>query len=760
MEPDGSRMRGAAAENGGAGRVDLAHVRDFRLGAMEVRPSSREVLIGTVREALEPRVMQVLVALARAPGTVVSRDDLFECCWEGRIVGEDAMNRVISKLRRLSEQAGGGSFTIETIPRVGYRLWPAEGAEPEPPAPEAAAPLSSPARSGALSPRRLVIAAGAIVLLAAAAAFAVSRLSPDARAAEPALAVLPFDDLSPGGGQAYFSEGVAEEILSELASHGVKVIGRTSARQFAEGDADLPTLRRALAVSHVLEGSVRSAGGRTRVVVRLVQTSDGSQVWAEEFDRDAGDIFAVQDQIGATVARRLSGRLGGRGQGEPAGPAAAAEVDAYNLYLAGRARLRERTEPALNAAEGLFARAVKLDPQSAPAWAALAETKALLMRRMPATEGERIDRVQEEARRLAMHAIKLAPERAEGYVALGQVERGDAPSRAIKPLETALKLDPSRSDARIWLGNAYTAEGRYREGLDQIRVAYTSEPLWFNANDNLVAMLSSFGLTAEADAVIRRWEANAAQPDKAAELRADLAFDRGDLSEALKWRRAASGDLRGPEIGHLYAALRMSERARSAVPAVEARIQDLFHARDLAGMQRAVQKQGPGLWTLPGDAWFAAMLFNASGRSDLTYALYSERFPTPQAFCAWATKSPEAAASFAYALIKAGQPGPAKTILDCSEPPIRRWLGTGFMKNYNEIELAQIAALRGQREAALAGIERAVANGWMGQHTTLSDLRLHMAFESLFAEPRFRVAAARVDGAVEHERREALAVVP
>jgi hypothetical protein len=273
-------------------------------------------------------------------------------------------------------------------------------------------------------------------------------------------------------------------------------------------------------------------------------------------------------------------------------------------------------------------------------------------------------------------------------------------------------------------------------------------------------MLSGFGLTAEAEAVIRRWELNAGQPDRAPQLRADLAFDRGDLSEALRQHRLASGALKGAEVGHIYGALRLPDRARAAVPASEARIQDLFHARDLPGMQRAVQKQGPGLWTMPGDAWFAAMLFNASGRSDLTYGLYSERFPTPQAFCAWATKSPEAAASFAYALIKNGQAEPAKTILDCSEPPIRRWFGTGFMKNYNEIELAQIAALRGQREAALAAIERAVANGWMGQHTGLSDLRLHMPFESLFAEPRFRVAAARVDGAVEHERREALAVAP
>src|SRR5690349_6542545 len=122
--------------------IDLAREPDFALGASRVSPSTREVLRGSERELLEPRLMQVLVALFQANGRVVSRDELIARCWEGRIVGEDAINRAISRLRRLSEVDHEASFQLETIPRVGYRLMPAgmppapvEGAASTPPAP-------------------------------------------------------------------------------------------------------------------------------------------------------------------------------------------------------------------------------------------------------------------------------------------------------------------------------------------------------------------------------------------------------------------------------------------------------------------------------------------------------------------------------------------------------------------------------------------------------------------------------------------------
>lgn len=160
--------------------IDLAHVGDFPLGAMLVRPSVREVAYGAASETLEPRVMQVLVALAQAGGAVVSRDDLIVRCWEGRIVGEDAINRVIGRLRRLSELDDGASFAIETIPRVGYRLTAVGAAAlfsiPSMRLPVAVAEKPADAvPATAIRPikRGWFIALGAAVALAAAAGLAV-----------------------------------------------------------------------------------------------------------------------------------------------------------------------------------------------------------------------------------------------------------------------------------------------------------------------------------------------------------------------------------------------------------------------------------------------------------------------------------------------------------------------------------------------------------------------------------------------------------
>jgi DNA-binding winged helix-turn-helix (wHTH) protein len=102
--------------------IDLGHEPDFALGALRVSPSTREVMRAGWTESLEPRVMQVLVALSQVQGRVVSRDDLIARCWEGRVVGEDAINRAIGRLRKLARTDQGASFVIETIPRIGYRL--------------------------------------------------------------------------------------------------------------------------------------------------------------------------------------------------------------------------------------------------------------------------------------------------------------------------------------------------------------------------------------------------------------------------------------------------------------------------------------------------------------------------------------------------------------------------------------------------------------------------------------------------------------
>lgn len=141
-------------------RIDLAHAAPFRIGILDVRPDLRQVTDADgAPEIVEPRVMQVLVALTRAQGAVVSRDDLTHSCWEGRVVGEDAINRVIARLRRLAGGIGANSFTIETVTRVGYRLVPTPGTS------EAVADPATPAAPRRT--RRTVLVGGAIAATAA-----------------------------------------------------------------------------------------------------------------------------------------------------------------------------------------------------------------------------------------------------------------------------------------------------------------------------------------------------------------------------------------------------------------------------------------------------------------------------------------------------------------------------------------------------------------------------------------------------------------
>ncbi|HEX5281369.1 MAG TPA: winged helix-turn-helix domain-containing protein [Micropepsaceae bacterium] len=166
------------SEDSADGAIELAHSPDFALGAVVVRPSNRMLENGANREVLEPRVMQVLVALVQARGAVVSRDDLVRRCWEGRAVSEDAINRCIARLRRISEADAGRHFTIDTIPRVGYRLIAAEAVAPAVSeshlAPPAAPPPPQPAIAGPAIARRPWVRFAAITAGAAGVIFALN----------------------------------------------------------------------------------------------------------------------------------------------------------------------------------------------------------------------------------------------------------------------------------------------------------------------------------------------------------------------------------------------------------------------------------------------------------------------------------------------------------------------------------------------------------------------------------------------------------
>ena len=301
--------------------IDLAREARFTLGGVEVRPASRELAADGRREVLQPRIMQVLVALARRRGEVVSRDDLIAACWGGLVVGEDSIHRCIAAIRRVAESWGG--FSVETVARVGYRL---DGP---------ALPVGEPAL--------------------------------------PLLAVLAFDNLSGDPEMAYFSDGVSEEIQETVArGSALKVIGKASSFQFRGADKAASHVGAALKATHVLDGSVRRSGQRVRISAQLVECAGSTTLWSERFDRDLTDIFTLQDEIAAEVAAALKTAFAPTAAARPVDPAG------YDLYLKARdesARLgvAERVE--------MLERVVALAPDFALAWVELANRRFDLAQR-------------------------------------------------------------------------------------------------------------------------------------------------------------------------------------------------------------------------------------------------------------------------------------------------------------------------------------------------------------------------------------------
>lgn len=305
----------------------------------------------------------------------------------------------------------------------------------------------------------------------------------------PVLAVLPFADLSPQKDKEYFAEGVAEEILSILASDpGIKVIGRTSSSRFKGQSADLQAMRKSLGVTHVLEGSARTDGDQLRMSVRLINASDGTHIWAEEYERQLSNIFAVQDEIGRSVADRLRGALA------PAQVARArptTDIDAYTLYLAGRAKLRQRREQAIRETQLLARKAISADPGYAPAYALMAEATRQLADHEFSYGTVPLPQARAEALPFAQRALRLAPGSEEGLGALGLILFPDAD--AVAPLKKAIQLDPARAELRLWLGLTYDWLGLHAQALELYRQVYSIEPLWWPAVNRLALTLGGLG---------------------------------------------------------------------------------------------------------------------------------------------------------------------------------------------------------------------------------------------------------------------------
>ena len=260
---------------------------------------------------------------------------------------------------------------------------------------------------------------------------------------EPAVAVLPFADMSQEKDQAYFCEGIAEEIINSLSQiKGLRVASRTSTFRYRASGADSREIARKLRVGTLLEGSVRKSGDRLRIAVQLTSAESAFQLWAARYDREMKDIFAIQDEIASAVAQALEVRFGGNGEATAHRPTTT-NVRAYDLYLRGRSYYYQYSPRGIEFALQLFLRAIEADSAYARAYAGLADCWSYLY-----LYSKRNETVRAQADWASRKALELDPDCAAAQAAHGfSLSMGGQDQEAEEAFERAKELDPDLFEA-------------------------------------------------------------------------------------------------------------------------------------------------------------------------------------------------------------------------------------------------------------------------------------------------------------------------
>ena len=301
------------------------------------------------------------------------------------------------------------------------------------------------------------------------------------------IAVLPFVNADGDKSNAYFAEGIQDEILSRLSKIAeLKVISRTSTEKYKNSQLNLREIGRQLGVANILEGQVQAVGDQVRITVQLINSSTDSHLWADTYDRKLTDIFGVESEVAQRIASSLRARLTG-----PEKRAIAARptenAQAHQLFLKGRFFWNKRTGPDLQTAADYFQQAISTDPSYANAYAGLAQTKLL----MPFYNAATAEDAFPAARAAATRAIELDDDSPEGHAALAMLLCYNFNFRQSEAeFKRALELDPNYATAHHWYGNTLlTTLGRFDEAIEESQRAVELDPFSLVINTDLGSTL-------------------------------------------------------------------------------------------------------------------------------------------------------------------------------------------------------------------------------------------------------------------------------
>jgi TolB-like protein/Tfp pilus assembly protein PilF len=400
------------------------------------------------------------------------------------------------------------------------------------------------------------------------------------------IAVLPFENLSEDKANAYFAEGIQEEILTRLAKIAdLKVISRTSTQRYQSKPGNLAEIAKQLGVANILEGSVQKATDQVRVTVQLIQVASDSHLWADTFDRKLTDIFGVESEIAKAIADALKAKLtGAEEQLIAARPTS--DVTAYELYLKGRVLWGKRGGDNMRQAIAFYEQAIGRDPNYAPAYAALAETYVVLPVYTEASTRE----AYAKAKAAALKALQLDDKLAEAHNALALVLFLDLDfAGSIAEFQRAIALNPNYATAHHWYGfNPLCTLGRFDEAIEESKRAVELDPLSPVINSDLGSNLM----------VARRYDEAIAQLRKTLEIDPTFSLAHGALGEALQFK----GDLPGaiaeytkaqelaadPRSRVLLAAAKAQLGDKDAAVRMLAELEEASRHREIPGVQRAV----------------------------------------------------------------------------------------------------------------------------------------------------------------------------
>ncbi len=390
--------------------VDLAVEPPFLLGRARLEPQAHEYVIDGKPTRMQPQTLKVLIALHDRSGQVVSRDELVDRCWGGRIVGDDVINRCISLLRQFAAESGG--FEIQTVPKSGYRLIAIDTPQLD----------DSPQIGGGAWPaaRRRFVVGGCVSVVMAAAAGAWIDFGPVSASPSTRIAVLPFANLTGDPTQAYFSDGIAEELRAALSRAGMQVIGRTSSEAVRNMDARAAAAK--LGVPNILIGSVRRSPGTIRIDAQLVHGSDGVEQWSQSYDRAPGDVIKIQTNIAENVAMALSAALG-NGVRSAIRAGGTRNPEAQRFVLQALAAERAGTQPGDQRALKLFEDAIAADRLYGDAYARKAYLLEYYAESYASTFAE-VNAYRSDALRSARIALRIAPDLSRAHWALANYLQG------------------------------------------------------------------------------------------------------------------------------------------------------------------------------------------------------------------------------------------------------------------------------------------------------------------------------------------------